>query len=74
MQAMRNRLYDGIKTECHQVRLVGHPEKRLPNTLRISFHNFEANRILEKIGLEVVASSGAACHSDTIEFSMCLRP
>jgi len=73
MQAMRNRLYDGIKTECHQVRLNGHPEKRLPNTLSISFHNFEANRILEKIGLEVVASAGAACHSDTIEISHVLK-
>ena len=55
------------------MRLVGHPEKRLPNTLSISFHNFEANRILEKIGLEVVASAGAACHSDTIEISHVLK-
>jgi len=29
---------------------------------------------LENIGLEIAASAGAACHSDTIEFSMCLRP
>jgi cysteine desulfurase len=73
MQAMRDRLYNGIKTACHQVRLNGHPEKRLPNTLSISFHNHEANRILEKIGLEVVASAGAACHSDTIEISHVLK-
>jgi cysteine desulfurase len=73
MQAMRNRLYDGIKTECHQVRLHGHPEKRLPNTLSISFHDHEANRILDKIGLEVAASAGAACHSDTIEISHVLK-
>ena len=73
MQAMRNRLYDGIKKECRQVRLNGHPEKRLPNTLSISFHDLEANRILEKIGLEVVASAGAACHSDTIEISHVLK-
>ena len=73
MQAMRDRLYDGIKKECHQVRLNGHPEKRLPNTLSISFHNFEANRILDKIGSEVVASAGAACHSDTIEVSHVLK-
>jgi cysteine desulfurase len=73
MQAMRDRLYEGIKKECHQVRLNGHPEKRLPNTLSISFHNLEANRILEDIGLEVVASAGAACHSDTIEISHVLK-
>jgi cysteine desulfurase len=73
MLAMRDRLYDGIKTDCHQVRLNGHPEKRLPNTLSISFHNYEANRILEKIGSEVVASAGAACHSDTVEVSHVLK-
>jgi cysteine desulfurase len=73
MLAMRDRLYDEIKTECHQVRLNGHPEKRLPNTLSISFHNHAANRILEKIGSEVVASAGAACHSDTVEVSHVLK-
>ena len=29
----------------------------------------EANRILEEIGLEVAASAGAACHSDTVQIS-----
>jgi cysteine desulfurase len=73
MQAMRNRLYDGIKKECNQVRLNGHPKKRLPNTLSLSFHDREANRILENIGLEIAASAGAACHSDTIEISHVLK-
>ncbi|MGD1975844.1 MAG: cysteine desulfurase family protein [Desulfobacterales bacterium] len=73
MLAMRDRLNDGIKTACYQVRLNGHPEKRLPNTLSISFHNHEANRILEKIGTEVVASAGAACHSDTVKVSHVLK-
>ena len=73
MQAMRDRLYEGIKKECNQIRLNGHPEKRLPNTLSISFHNLEANRILEAIGLEVAASAGAACHADTVEVSHVLK-
>jgi len=73
MQAMRDRLYDGIKKECHQVRLNGHPDRRLPNTLSLSFHDREANRILENIGLEIAASAGAACHSDTIEISHVLK-
>ena len=73
MQAMRDRLYEGIKKKCNQVRLNGHPEKRLPNTLSISFHNLEANRILEAIGLAVAASAGAACHADTVEVSHVLK-
>jgi len=51
----------------------GHPEKRLPNTLSISFKNIEANRILEEIGLEIAASAGAACHSDTVILSHVLE-
>ncbi len=73
MQAMRDRLYAGIKQECDQIRVNGHPQKRLPNTLSISFFNLEANRILDAIGTEVAASAGAACHSDTVQISDVLK-
>jgi cysteine desulfurase len=73
MQTMRDRLYVGIIKGCEQVRLNGHPEKRLPNTLSLSFHDLEANRILEKISVAVAASAGAACHSDTVEVSHVLK-
>ena len=69
MQAMRDRLYDGIKKGCEQVRLNGHPQNRLPNTLSISFLGLEANRILDFIGPKVAASAGAACHSDNVKVS-----
>ena len=45
----------------------------LPNTLSLSFHDREANRILENIGPEIAASAGAACHSDTVEVSHVLE-
>jgi cysteine desulfurase len=73
MQQMRDRLYEGIKKECRHVRLNGHPEKRLPNTLSLSFRDLEANRILDQIAPRVAASAGAACHSDTIEVSGVLK-
>ncbi len=73
MQAMRDRLYEGLKQTCEPVRLNGHPQQRLPNTLSLSFHDREANRILEKIGPEIAASAGAACHSDTVEISHVLE-
>ncbi len=69
MQTMRDRLHEGIKQGCTQVKLNGHPEKRLPNTLNLSFHELEANRILEKISPAVAASAGAACHAGTVEVS-----
>ena len=73
MQTMRDRLYVGIKKGCEQVKLNGHPEKRLPNTLSLSFLDLEANRILEKISVAVAASAGAACHSDIVEVSHVLK-
>jgi len=69
MKRLRDRLHNGIAAEIEQVRLNGHPELRLPNTLNLSFYGLEANRILEEIGLAVAASAGAACHSDTVEIS-----
>ena len=73
MRQMRDLLFDELKKELAQIRLNGHPELRLPNTLSISFKNLEANRILEEIGLEVAASAGAACHSGTVELSHVLQ-
>ena len=73
MQTMRDRLYEAIRKTCDRMKLNGHPQKRLPNTLSISFLNLEANRILEAIGTEVAASAGAACHSDTVQVSDVLK-
>ncbi|MFO7709004.1 MAG: cysteine desulfurase family protein [Desulfobacterales bacterium] len=69
LQAMRDRLHAAIAAGIREVRLNGHPDMRLPNTLSLSFRNLEANRILEAIGLEVAASAGAACHADSVEIS-----
>jgi cysteine desulfurase len=73
MKLLRDRLQDGLFRELGQIKENGHPGKRLPNTLNVSFKGLEANRILEEIGLEVAASAGAACHSDTVEISHVLQ-
>ncbi|MFZ2631146.1 MAG: cysteine desulfurase family protein [Desulfosalsimonadaceae bacterium] len=73
MQRLRDRLHDGIIRNIDAVRLNGHPDLRLPNTLYVSFYGMEANRLLEEIGLEVAASAGAACHSDTVTISHVLK-
>ena len=73
MVALRDRLHEKIIARSAPVRLNGHETLRLPNTLSLSFKGLEANRILEEIGLEVAASAGAACHSDTIRISHVLE-
>jgi len=73
MQAMRDRLYAGINRQWDQVKINGHLQKRLPNTLSISFPGLEANRILDAIAPGVAASAGAACHSDRVQISDVLK-
>jgi len=69
LKSMRDRLHQGIADKVQSVKLNGHPEIKLPNTLNLSFQNLEADRILDKIGDRVAASAGAACHSDTVTLS-----
>jgi len=73
IKKMRDMLHEGLKNRVKNIKLNGHPEKRLPNTLNLSFQGLEANRILEEIGLEIAASPGAACHSDKIDISHVLK-
>jgi cysteine desulfurase len=71
MQQMRDRLEAGLTQRVQHVRVNGHPERRLPNTLSVSFAHLEANRLLAAME-GVAASSGAACHADTVDVSAVL--
>jgi cysteine sulfinate desulfinase/cysteine desulfurase-like protein len=72
MQKMRDLLYDGLKQQWGEIKLNGHPEKRLPNTLSVCFKSIEANTLLAEIE-SVAASAGAACHSDSVKISSVLE-
>jgi len=71
LKKMRDKLHNGILDKFPKIKLNGHPEKRLPNTLSISFQNLEVNQILSEME-GIAASAGAACHSDSIKVSTVL--
>jgi cysteine desulfurase len=73
LQAMRDRLYKGLVDSLEEVRLNGHEDRRLPNTLSLSFKGLEADKILDRIGDQVAASAGAACHSSGVQLSHVLE-
>ena len=52
--------------------LNGHPLDRLPNTLNVSFVGRVGTEILSKLN-GVAASTGAACHSGSVELSPVLK-
>jgi cysteine desulfurase len=51
-----------------RVVLNGHPTKRLPNTLNVSFIGMRGADILAALP-EVAASTGSACHADSVTLS-----
>ncbi len=68
---LRDKLWEGLRKEIPDIQLNGHPEKRLPNTLNVSFPGIDANTLLDEL-TEIAASAGAACHTDVAEPSAVL--
>jgi len=65
---LRERLLSGLKTTIGDLRLNGDPERRLPNTLNLSFEFVESESLL--IGLDlagIAVSAGSACSSGSAE-------
>lgn len=69
---LRDRLWSGLKAKFPELVLNGHPQKRLPNTLNVSFPGIDANTLLSELDT-VAASAGAACHADVFEPSAVLK-
>ncbi|MFH0751585.1 MAG: cysteine desulfurase family protein [Chloroflexota bacterium] len=70
---LRDRLWDGLRSRFGDgVVLNGHPSERLPNTLNVSFVGHVGADILAALD-GVAASTGAACHADSVELSPVLR-
>jgi cysteine desulfurase NifS/selenium donor protein len=67
MKNLRDKLYQGINSVFPEIKLNGHPEKRLPNTLSLGFKGRDASILLNE-WKGIAASAGAACHagSETI--------
>lgn len=73
MKKLRDYFYEEIqKVFQDRIILNGHPIKRLPNTLNVSFLNYTGQEILDHLD-NVAVSTGSACHSDSIEISSVLK-
>jgi cysteine desulfurase NifS/selenium donor protein len=62
LKFLRDRLHAGIEAIIPEVRLNGHPDRRLPNTLSLGFPGVDAPTLLDRMK-GVAASAGAACHA-----------
>ncbi len=72
VKVLRDRLYEKIAVGLgKRVKLNGHPEKRLPNTLNISISGVVGENLLARIP-QIAASTGSACHAGLTEPSSVL--
>jgi cysteine desulfurase len=68
LHRLRELLWEGIIKEIPEVRLNGHREHRLANTLNVSFLGADGESILMGLDLEGIAvSSGSACATGSLE-------
>jgi cysteine desulfurase len=68
MKKMRDRLFEGLQERLGDIRLNGHPEKCIPNTLSVGFPNIDATFLLSEM-TNVAASAGSACHAGSTAIS-----
>ena len=65
---LRDKLIEGLVERIDNIRLNGHPRKRLPNNVNVSVDFVEGESILLNLDLEgICASTGSACSSSSLE-------
>jgi len=73
IRSLRDRLWNALKESCgDRVVLNGHLEKRLPNTLNVSFVGHLGSELLAQLP-KIAVSTGSACHADRVEISPVLQ-
>lgn len=74
LEALRDRLEEGITRSIDDVIVNGHPKMRLSGTLNICINYVEGESMLLQLDHEgIAASSGSACTSGSLEPSHVLR-
>ena len=67
--ALRDRFWQGLQEAFgDQVVLNGHPTRRLPNTLNVSFRGRLGSDVLAALP-NVADSTGSACHAGSVQMS-----
>jgi cysteine desulfurase len=67
-RALRNKLRDGLLAKVPNIKINGHPDDVLPNTLNVSFPGAEGESILLSMDIKgLEASTGSACASGSLE-------
>jgi len=66
VRPLRDRLYELILSGISNAVLNGHPEKRLPNTLNVSFPGVDSTELQALVSERLACSTGCGCHAGKI--------
>ena len=73
LSGLRDRLIKGLGERIGDIRLNGHPHRRLPNNVNVSIEHAEGEAMLLNLDLEgICVSTGSACSSGSLEASQAL--
>jgi cysteine desulfurase len=74
VKEMTEYFYMGLKDIFgDRMKLNGDWENRLPNTLNVSFLGYDGSKLLSRLGEDIAASTGSACHSGVVSISPVLK-
>jgi cysteine desulfurase len=72
VRALRDRLWDGLRSRLPEISVNGHPTERLAGNLNVAFAGVEADALMTSMK-QIAVSSGSACTSASLEPSHVLR-
>lgn len=68
LASLRDKLIQGIQEKITNIKLNGHPTKRLPGNVNLSFRFIEGEALLLNLDMKgIAASSGSACTSGSLD-------
>ena len=71
---LRDKLVNELQDKIERVNLNGHPSKRLPNNINLTFEDIEGEAILLHLNeYGIMASTGSACASHSLDVSHVLK-
>jgi len=73
VEELTSYMWDRFSDELDDVVLNGHPEKRLPNNLNVSFLGVENKALVQNLQPEIAVSAGSACTTGKVEASHVLQ-
>ncbi|WP_267642040.1 cysteine desulfurase family protein [Haloarchaeobius amylolyticus] len=73
VNALTTYMWERFNDELDNIVLNGHPEKRIPNNLNISFASVENKALVKNLQPDIAVSAGSACTTGQVEASHVLQ-